>query len=373
MTKQNTSCCGGTVQADPSSCNEIAPAADCCTNSDNTADCCKEETQSTTDTGKAYRTVPGELTKADIKVRRKLRWGIGRNNSVVSPGLYAVGSPDGGSPVLVSANYRMSFDYLRSSMPERSFWILVLDTKGINVWCAAGKGTFGTEEIVRQVKAADLSNTVSHKNITLPQLGAPGVEAHTVRKETGFKVIYGPVRAEDIGKFIDNGNRADEEMRKVHFPIRDRLILTPVELVQSWKLLIAVLPYLFLFHLLQNRGLNSHVIVEGLLYLGSIIAGAIVTPLVLPWAPGRSLALKGWIIGIIMTAATVFFVTLNPITIAAYFILLPAISSFISMNFTGSTTYTSFSGVIKEMTLAVPLQITAVVAGTALQIIKIFV
>ena len=66
----------------------------------------------------------------------------------VEPGLYALGDPSTSSPVLVTANYKMSFDRLRSSLPGRDTWILVLDTKGINVWCAAGKGSIGTDELV---------------------------------------------------------------------------------------------------------------------------------------------------------------------------------------------------------------------------------
>jgi CO dehydrogenase/acetyl-CoA synthase gamma subunit (corrinoid Fe-S protein) len=62
----------------------------------------------------------------------------------VDPGLYAVGSPNTDSPVLVSANYKLSFNTLRSNLDGLDAYILVLDTKGINVWCAAGKGTFGT-------------------------------------------------------------------------------------------------------------------------------------------------------------------------------------------------------------------------------------
>ena len=68
-------------------------------------------------------------------------------NYKVDPGLYALGAPDADSPVLVSANFKMSFDLLREALPGRNAWILVLDTDGINVWCAAGKGTFGTEEL----------------------------------------------------------------------------------------------------------------------------------------------------------------------------------------------------------------------------------
>src|SRR5512134_1977370 len=38
------------------------------------------------------------------------RLSIGRMSYSVPPGLYAVGKPDPGSPVFVTANYKMSFD-----------------------------------------------------------------------------------------------------------------------------------------------------------------------------------------------------------------------------------------------------------------------
>ena len=67
-----------------------------------------------------------------------VRWSIGRNNYKIEPGIYALGSPDKNSEVLVTANYKLSFDTLRKNLTGLNVWILVLDTKGINVWCAAG-------------------------------------------------------------------------------------------------------------------------------------------------------------------------------------------------------------------------------------------
>ncbi len=107
--------------------------------------------------------------------------------------------PSGARPtspqVLVSANYKMSFDRLRQALSGLDLWILVIDTKGINVWCAAGKGTFGTEELVGRIAQVGLGDVVKGRGLILPQLGAPGVAANEVLKRTGFKVVYGPVRA----------------------------------------------------------------------------------------------------------------------------------------------------------------------------------
>jgi CO dehydrogenase/acetyl-CoA synthase gamma subunit (corrinoid Fe-S protein) len=116
----------------------------------------------------------------------------------VEPGLYAVGTPDDKAPVLVTANYKMTFDRLREQLGGVSLWIVVLDTDGVNVWCAAGKGTFGTDEVVHRVKEVGLDRLVSHRTLLLPQLSATGVAAHEVKKQTGFRVVYGPIKAKDI-------------------------------------------------------------------------------------------------------------------------------------------------------------------------------
>ena len=89
------------------------------------------------------------------------RWGVGRMDYRVDPGLYAVGEADAVSAVFVTANYKMSFDSLRKELCGSSAWILVLDTDGINVWCAAGKGTFSTEELVQRVQTSGLTEIAS--------------------------------------------------------------------------------------------------------------------------------------------------------------------------------------------------------------------
>jgi hypothetical protein len=61
----------------------------------------------------------------------RVRWGSGRVKYRVTPGLYAVGNPDADSPVFVSANYKLSFDKLRSALGGIDGWIMVLDTRGI--------------------------------------------------------------------------------------------------------------------------------------------------------------------------------------------------------------------------------------------------
>ncbi len=105
--------------------------------------------------------VSGTLTSGDTRDHLLARLGQNRSGHRVPPGLYSVGSPDSGAPVIVTANYTLSFDAVRSSLGGRDAYILVLDTKGINVWCAAGKGTFGTDELINRIHKTGLSTVVT--------------------------------------------------------------------------------------------------------------------------------------------------------------------------------------------------------------------
>lgn len=286
----------------------------------------------------------------------------------IDPGLYALGQPETHSPVLVTANYKLTFDHLREALPDLSAWILVLDTRGINVWCAAGKGTFGTQELVNRIQMSGLEKLVNHRQLILPQLGAPGIAAHEVRKLSGFKVIYGPIQARDLPSFLDSGFQATPEMRTKAFSIRERLVLIPIELVGALKsgLLLAA-AFFFLAGFGGSQGYWANAASSGsfaaLALLSSILSGAVLSPLLLPWLPGRAFSLKGMILGFAMAVLVTALRGLDPSRGAelleglAWLLIIPAGSAFLAMNFTGASTYTSLSGVRREMRWAVPLEI----------------
>ena len=328
--------------------------------------------------------VPQVATRFDRTDRLgaiKVRLGLRRMRHAVKPGLYAVGSPTAESPVFASANYKLSFDHLRRELEGIDGWIMIIDTKGINVWCAAGKGTFGTEEIVRRIEVTRLAEIVSHRQIIVPQLGAPGVAAHEVRRRSSFRVIYGPVRASDIPEFLDADMKASPDMRRVLFNIGDRLVLVPMELVQWSRYAFFTAVILFLFTGLSRNGYVFPGLAggrEALLLFLAFLAGGTLVPVFLPWLPGRALSWKGMSMGLLLAAVLVI-VGLIPsaqiagqLETAAWMLLMPAIGAFMAMNFTGATTYTSLSGVKKEMRFAVPSQIVAAVLGFALWMVARF-
>jgi len=296
------------------------------------------------------------------------RLGIKRNQYKIAPGLYCVGNPDQDSPVLVTANYKLTFDSLRQELTSLDAWLLVLDTRGVNVWCAAGKELFSTREVVNRIKQIGLNKVVGHNRLILPQLGATGVSAHQVKKASGFKVIWGPIRARDIQHFIASENRLDKSMRQVTFSIGERTVLIPVELSHLPKPTFWVLLAVFF---LSGIGTNVFSLNDawyrGLMaltaYAGGILAGAVAAPILLPWLPGRAFALKGALTGVIMGLVVVMLFKSGLIWLESLALLLMtvAISSYLAMNFTGSTPFTSPSGVEKEMRRAIPLQAGAVV------------
>jgi hypothetical protein len=309
-----------------------------------------------------------------------VRWGFNRDKYRVTPGLYAVGKPDQKSDVFVTANYKLSFDTLRKNLDGVNGWILILDTKGVNVWCAAGKGTFGTKELIRRIKLVSLEKIVNHNRLILPQLGATGVAAHKVREETGFSVHYGPVRASDIKKFISNGYKADKEMRRVTFRFKDRIKLIPNDFMYGKFYLMGAVAVLFLISGLSSNGVSYRnfsgaggpAILKVFL---AYISGIVITPMFLPYIPGRRFSFKGFFAGALLFIVLLLLKSAgeNTIEILSWFFLITAISSFLAMNFTGSTTYTSLSGVKKEMKISVPIHIGFAIIGIILQIIGKFI
>lgn len=308
----------------------------------------------------------------DILGSLRARTGIARNKYRINPGLYCVGNPSHESPVLVTANYKLSFDALRKELSDTDAWILVADTRGVNVWCAAGKKTFSADEVALQVRKEKLSEIVAHRELILPQLAATGVAAFTLPEKCGFMGIFGPLRAADIPLYLKNGNKAEEAMRTVTFSLKERLVLVPVEIALLWKILAIVL-MVFIFisgigpdiYSLQSAFERGATAVAATIL--AVLAGCVATPVFLPWIPGRQFWLKGLQMGALAGLLYIFsFVEFaDIITKISILIWICVTASYTGMNFTGATPYTSLSGVEQEMRRGLPLQI----AGSLLAVI----
>jgi hypothetical protein len=308
----------------------------------------------------------------------KARWGIKRSAYRVKPGVYAIGEPDENAPMLVTANYKLTFDVVRRNMDGQNAWLMVIDTKGVNVWCAAGKGTFGTSEVSKRIKRFRIGRIIEHKTLILPQLSATGVAAFEVTKATGFKVVYGPVDSKDLPEFIEKGNTATRDMGTVKFGFAARIVLTPIELMASLKYCLIALAFFFFFNWIGSEMFFSEALVLAIRstipYLGAIIVGAVFVPMLLPFLPFRAFSLKGLTLGAVYSAVLVLFLQTpflldrGIMFLISNLLIINALISYLALNFTGSSTYTSFTGAIKETKLAVLIILPGAIVGLLLMI-----
>lgn len=292
-----------------------------------------------------------------------VRLDINRMNYAINPGLYAVGLPKKDSPVLVSANYKLSFDVLRRELGGVDAWLLVIDTKGVNVWCAAGKGTFGTMEIVKRVIATGLAKVVSTRQLIVPQLGAPGVSAHMVAPFCDFKIVYGPVRAADIKKFLKSGLKKEAAMRGVTFGVNERLQVSWLELANAAKTGIIISLVLLL--------LRAYLLIA--LFWAAIISGTVLTALLLPYIPGRAFSFKGGLLGAAMALGIVSMShrRLPGFSLLSLVLFTSAVAAYLALNYTGCSTFTSLSGVKKEIKFALPAIIGMIALSGLLRLIPL--
>jgi hypothetical protein len=203
-----------------------------------------------------------------------------------------------------------------------------------------------------------------------------------VKKAAGFKVCYGPVRAADIGAYIAAGYEASGKMRTITFPFIDRLILTPMEINPVMKKYYPLYTLvMFAFVGLQPGDIVFRdVLQDGLpfLLLGliSASAGALATPVLLPFIPFSSFAVKGWIIGILSVFLSIKCIAMlghvDTVLLMFTYLFFPLASSYIALQFTGATTFTGMSGVKKELKVAIPLYILGAAASLILLLVYKF-
>jgi hypothetical protein len=307
------------------------------------------------------------LTRADRWDHFLARVGVNRMGHLVQPGLYALGQPSPDAPVFVSANYTLSFGALRSALAGIDGYILVLDTKGVNVWCAAGEGTFGTDELVNRIELTGLQEVVRTRVLILPQLGAPGIAAHEVKQRSGFRIEYGPVRAADLPEYMKT-RRATPAMRRVQFTLDDRLTVALVDMVAAFLPMAAVALAMYFI-----GGL-----IASLAVVAVVIASEVLFPILLPFIPTNQFSSKGFLLGLVVAIpfSLISFLGhpgaawwLRVTGALTYLLAMPPAVAFLALLFTGSTTFTSRTGVRREIFTYTPVMAWTFGAGIILTIL----
>jgi NAD-dependent dihydropyrimidine dehydrogenase PreA subunit len=150
-------------------------------------------------------------------------------------GLIKIGSPDRNSPVFLTCNYHLTVQRVKRALESMDAYLLVANSRGINVWCSAAGGHFTNHSVISVLKTSGIEGLVDHKTVVLPQLAATGIEARDIQEKTGWKVVWGPVYARDIPLFFERKLKKTPEMRRVEFPWVQR-----VEMAAAWAFPISI-------------------------------------------------------------------------------------------------------------------------------------
>ena len=138
-------------------------------------------------------------------------------------GLFPIGDPDENSPVIVTGNFSLTVRRVRRALQGQNLWLLVANSQGINVWCAADGGIFTHSRVIDAIKVSGLGNRVEHRQVILPALSAAGVDLEDIREETGFRAHFGPVSGRDIPAYLEGRKKKTESMRRFDFGPMHRL------------------------------------------------------------------------------------------------------------------------------------------------------
>jgi NAD-dependent dihydropyrimidine dehydrogenase PreA subunit len=147
-------------------------------------------------------------------------------------GYQKVGKPKEDSPVLLTCNFHLTILRLKKVTRGLDYHLLVANTKGINVWCAATGDHFNNHSVISVIKTSGIEEKVNHRKLILPQLAAPGVEAKEIQKRIGWEILWGPVEAKDIPEFFSLNFKKTEQMGEVKFRFIQR-----IEMAIMWSFL----------------------------------------------------------------------------------------------------------------------------------------
>lgn len=150
-------------------------------------------------------------------------------------GLITTGRPDKNSPVFLTCNYRLTVSRVQKALRGLDAYLLVANSRGINVWCAATGGLFRNHDVISVLKTSGIAERVNHRTVILPQLAAAGIEAKVIKKKTGWNVLWGPVHAKDIRTFVENDYRKSSGMKEVFFPLSCR-----IEMAIAWAFPVSI-------------------------------------------------------------------------------------------------------------------------------------
>ena len=286
----------------------------------------------------------------------------------VEPGLYYTGDRyDHDATLLVTANYHLTV-FLLVRRLRQNVRLLVVDTDSINVWCAAGKGTFCNDAIFAQLNRYEqhLPKDDHRLKLILPKLCLAGVDLPALR-EAGCDAIIGPVYGKDLPTYLSTVPCKDRDTDRVLFGLQSRLFTTLPGLLQTLKYSVTLLLALWLVRQIWPLAIP----VAGV--LGLTVAMTIAYPVCFPYLPGKWFAVKGLSLAIVVSAALCALaagglISRGDLITAVLFTL--ASGMFFGQSYSGNSAVSNGTSVRKETARLLPVYVLLYMATLAAFIIK---
>jgi NAD-dependent dihydropyrimidine dehydrogenase PreA subunit len=131
----------------------------------------------------------------------------------------------------LTGNFTLTVRRLCRALESIDAWLLVADSRGVNVWCAAGGGHLTHHDVISVLRTSGIDNLVSRRVLILPQLAATGVERRPIEVASGWTTKWGPARLEDLPAVLARGGGVHGRERHMRFPLWERF-----EMAIMWAL-----------------------------------------------------------------------------------------------------------------------------------------
>jgi len=290
----------------------------------------------------------------------------------VKPGLYFTGDEyDINLPVLVTCNYHLTVFLLWRKIRKIKTRILIIDTKGINVWCSSGKGQFSAKEILKVISAYEPSQLSKGKKLELilPKLSLSGVSL-TELKKNFVKPIIGPVYMKSIPEYLKNQKYEDCAEDKYKFNLKDRLFTLVPSSLQFLKYIFNICLAIFVFNHFKPIGIYWQPFILGILI-------CILYIVLFPILPTKKFAIKGISLAVLILFSFFALDRLDLINLVLldkifYSLFTLGTSIWFGLYYTGSSGVSSYSLVKKEITLFLPVAFFVLLSSLVILVIKGF-
>ncbi len=298
----------------------------------------------------------------------------------IEPGIYQSGNPNENSPIIVTANYVYTYIKVMRALKGIDSWVLCLDSRGINVWCAARGNNFGNKQLIEAVKTTGIANITNKKTIIVPQLSAGGIATPLIKAEAPdfpFNVVYGPVWAKFLPKYLEERPaRKPDKMKLAKFTISHRF---RAEITHTTFLLRKIFLWPSIAIILLFTGLSfinpvwiTQLLIVGEIWLWIIIANALIAIFFPITKFTRKFINKGIIFGVINVLlfggiSWLFHYSLLSILLSSIFYFWLAFFS--TMSFSGYTMATSPREIQDEYPIFSKINMILLIIGLVTKII----